>query len=393
MVESTTIKQQFTLDGTTRQFDFTFPTMPSYPEYIKAIALTGSTENELTYTTHYTVTVSSDGIGGTLWLVDAGAISKGTLTIYRETDNLQESDYDDYNQFPANTLERDIDRRTFVAQELAEKAGRTLMLPISATVGVNTTLPLPQSSKLIGWNSDADGLINYDEAQAVLPAINSGYAGYILKVNAEGTGYDLSNKLNGLSFYGQNLIVESADIIIQNNVGGGGAIICESVHTSLLKVGTHSVTGISTSGTLAGDSNSNLVTEKAVKTYVDAQASSAQFKVGYFTRDLSVAAGTQSVTGVGFQPKAVIFFASPNTDGLVSSAGVDDGSSHGSKYTKDNSGIKFNHNEGYSLYLRTGSGTYQVGYISSMDADGFTITWVKAGSPTGTYYIQYLAMG
>ena len=42
------------------------------------------------------------------------------------------------------------------------------------------------------------------------------------------------------------------------------------------------------------------------------QYSDARFKVGSFTRDMSVATGTQAVTGVGFQPKFIIFLTGQN---------------------------------------------------------------------------------
>lgn len=160
-VESSDRKSQSTLDGTTTEFDFTFRALPGSPTDIKCSALTGSTNTLLAYTTHYTATVSTDGLGGTVWLVNAAAVSKGTLTIYRETTNLQESDYDDYNQFPANTLEGDIDRRTLVDQEQSEDLGRTLKLPVSSTI-TGLVLPTPSAGKGLKWSADALSMTNTD---------------------------------------------------------------------------------------------------------------------------------------------------------------------------------------------------------------------------------------
>jgi microcystin-dependent protein len=130
------------------------------------VTLAGA-DTELTYTTDYTVAVNSDGIGGVVTLVDPAAVGTGTLTVYRTTTNKQESDYDDWNQFPADTIETDLDIRTMISQEQSEELDRTLKLSISSSA--NSDLPYPESNKLIGWNGDADGLANFTaDAGAVL---------------------------------------------------------------------------------------------------------------------------------------------------------------------------------------------------------------------------------
>ncbi len=162
-VSNTASTASFSLNQTTSTFTFTFRALTSTPTDIKAIITTNSTNQTLAYTTDYTVAVDADGVGGVLTLVSPATHSKGTLTVYRDTTNLQESDYDDYNQFPADTLETDLDKRTLVSQEQAEKFTRTLLLPITVT-GVSTTLPIPVAQKVIGWSVGALSLCNYDNA-------------------------------------------------------------------------------------------------------------------------------------------------------------------------------------------------------------------------------------
>jgi len=157
-VDTTARKQSFTLDGVTDTFDFTFRALAATD--ILAIATTGGTDTNLTYTTDYTVALESDGVGGTLTLVSAASTGTGTLTVYRTTTNKQESDYEDYNQFPADTLEEDLDRRTLVSQELSETNNRTVTLAITASSGTSTTLPTPSTDKIVGWNTAADALEN-----------------------------------------------------------------------------------------------------------------------------------------------------------------------------------------------------------------------------------------
>ena len=167
-VSSTTRKQQFTLNQVTDEFDFTFRALPDVPTDIKSQVTTNGTTYSLVYTTDYTVSVESDGNGGTLTLVNAAAVSKGTITVYRETTNTQTSDYDDYNQFPSDTLEEDLDIRTFVSQEAAEDLVRAFKLSVSQdTTLVDTTMPPPAGTKTFGWNSAGDAIINYDNPGVV----------------------------------------------------------------------------------------------------------------------------------------------------------------------------------------------------------------------------------
>jgi len=116
--------------------------------------------------------------------------------------------------------------------------------------------------------------------------------------------------------------------------------------------------------------------------------SHTRFKVGSFTRDLSAAAGDQQVTGVGFEPKAVVFIGSVNAT-VPFSVGVSDATTNGAvalngaftNWTIDN----------YCIILVSSSGNYQQAVVKSFDSDGFTMTWSKINSPSGSAKIYYLA--
>jgi len=159
-VSTTERKQQFVLDGVTEDYTFTFRALTSTPEDIKCSVTTAGTTTVLTYTTQYSVAINSDGVGGAVSLVSASTIGLGTLTVYRETTNKQESDYDDYNQFPADTIETDLDRRTMVDQEQTEILDRCIKFPVESTTK-DIDLPEPVAANLIGWNAVGDGLKNY----------------------------------------------------------------------------------------------------------------------------------------------------------------------------------------------------------------------------------------
>lgn len=114
--------------------------------------------------------------------------------------------------------------------------------------------------------------------------------------------------------------------------------------------------------------------------------------VGTTTRDTDTATGTQAVTGVGFQPQAVFFIAGTQSEDEMS-FGFDDGTTATSASTSD--GDAGNNNWAMmatvSINDVEATSTYYRGNIDSLDSDGFTISWTKTGSPTGTIAIYFLA--
>jgi len=113
--------------------------------------------------------------------------------------------------------------------------------------------------------------------------------------------------------------------------------------------------------------------------------------VGTFTRSMAEVAGTQEITGVGFQPKNLLFLF--NVAGN-SAAGI------GLDNTSIFRSIINYHNitstvwtyvswASISVYMSLGN-NYQ-GKVTTLGANGFTITWAKEGSPTGTITVNYIA--
>jgi len=194
-VNSTTRKQSFTLDAINDAFDFTFPALVGAEGDIKVVSSTLGTDTMLVYATDYTVEINTDGDGGTVTLDDPSAVGYGTLTVYRETTNLQESDYEDYNQFPADTLERDLDRRTMIDQEQAEVIGRSVKVAITSDI---TALELPSAApgKGILWNAAGDGLqnsaIDIDDYETELAAATAEASGYANDADVSATASEAS---------------------------------------------------------------------------------------------------------------------------------------------------------------------------------------------------------
>lgn len=120
--------------------------------------------------------------------------------------------------------------------------------------------------------------------------------------------------------------------------------------------------------------------------------SDTRFKVGSFTRDTSLASGTQEVTGIGFTPKTVIFMSL--VDGAVGSSwGFDPTTGAGFKTLLDYHVITANSwsVNSFSIQRTSSASDVYTGKITATSSNSFTITWTKTGSPTGTLEILYLA--
>jgi hypothetical protein len=115
---------------------------------------------------------------------------------------------------------------------------------------------------------------------------------------------------------------------------------------------------------------------------------------GSLTRDVSLATGDISVTGVGFLPSAIIFFMGDNGSSAYKASWgfVDENLNQKVSYTIASPVGEITTSSTICIrYIVTGS-DYMNGAVISFDADGFTITFTKVGSPTGTAAITYLAL-
>lgn len=122
-----------------------------------------------------------------------------------------------------------------------------------------------------------------------------------------------------------------------------------------------------------------------------AQTPGANFFIGNTTRDLSLATGTQAITGVGFKPRAVLILAGKQNTNTLSLGWA----------TSSASGYVFNNIPGGGLWWVdsgavgiqiTGVADQQAIALQSMDSDGFTLSWTKTGAPSGATVITYLAI-
>lgn len=137
-VETTKNKTDKQVMGSyTYDFDFDCllqdPTEEDAKQAVKVTITDGVQEYPLTYGTDYSVALNSNGFGGTVTVTDAKD-SSWQIIVYREYDLTQGSEYQDYNAFPAKTLEGNMDKSVMLAQQLQEQVNRCVKMQITSDI-------------------------------------------------------------------------------------------------------------------------------------------------------------------------------------------------------------------------------------------------------------------
>lgn len=149
-------------------FPFTFSVFSAADVYAVQLNTVTSVESPLTLGVDYTVTLNADqsaNPGGTLTLT-AGPLATGlTLTLTTAVTPLQLTDLTNQGGFYPRVITRAFDKLTVLVQQILERLGRSLTLPLSTPANVSTALPVPEANKALVWNSTATGLANYDASQ------------------------------------------------------------------------------------------------------------------------------------------------------------------------------------------------------------------------------------
>ena len=135
---------------------FNFRALTAFPNYIQVsvVALTGGTVTALSYSTQYTVSINSSGVGGTVTISPTFG-SNYNYVVSRKTAILQSSNYTDYNAFPASTLENNLDQLTMIEQEFNTNQLLTFSYPIGTSNTYSTIIPVPSIGTVLG--SDPTG--------------------------------------------------------------------------------------------------------------------------------------------------------------------------------------------------------------------------------------------
>lgn len=120
---------------------------------------------------------SIDLIGSGTHLTAGKLKDQYRLTIRFKTPLVQETDLRNQGSFFAETHEDVFDRLLKISQQQQDELDRSIKLPETvAAAGVDTNLPVPVASKVIGWNEAGDGLRNLDPSEVATLAAIGNYA-------------------------------------------------------------------------------------------------------------------------------------------------------------------------------------------------------------------------
>jgi hypothetical protein len=150
----------FTGNNVATAFPFTFKVFAAAD--VQVVREIAGIESVLVLNTDYTVSLNGNqntNPGGTVTL-SAPLATGQTLVLTSAIENLQPTDLTNQGGFYPRVINDALDRATIQIQQLSGQVGRSLKLPVTGPAGVSTELPLPEVSKVIGWNESATGLTN-----------------------------------------------------------------------------------------------------------------------------------------------------------------------------------------------------------------------------------------
>ena len=189
-----------------------------------------------------------------------------------------------------------------------------------------------------------------------------------------------------------NTGTEDAKIVTPKAIADSDTVLKDKTQILTSKTLTSPVINTSLSGTaildednMASDSATKVPTQQSVKAYVDGKTFSLSSKLIKFTKDVSVA-GDVSTTGVGFTPTTIHFMTGANTS--IECKGFSDSSKTAGCVYTDSGHVTYFYDSAF--YISPSGGTAAIAIVKSYDADGFTLTWSKTGSPTGTFTLYAL---
>lgn len=289
-ISSETAKNTYAGDGIQTSFAFSFPILAEGHLKVEIKDVNGTLTTKV-IVTDYTVNGTGNDTGrtnyssGNIVFVTA-PLSTDTVIITRDVPLTQETDYVENDTFPAETHEEALDKLTMINQQQTEELDRTVKVD-PAVSGFDSTLPTPAADKYLRYNSAADKI------EAVALTTGAGIEN-VADDPSPGLGGDL--ELNDFNFVDSNAnemveFVETASAVnhieVENQTATNAPKIRAKgddtdidleltgkgtgvVDLNKLKVNSgQEVDEVSTDGTLAGNSDTALPTEQAVKTYVD----------------------------------------------------------------------------------------------------------------------------
>lgn len=154
-------------NGTATDFAFNFKVFDETD--VRAIRTSpNGGDTDLVQPTNFSVILNADqdeDPGGIVRLTAALA-NDFDLTIVSNIPQTQPVDWQSQGRFSPEAMNDGLDRNTALVQQLSERLGRTITLPVTSQLD-GVELPAPQANQLIAWNADGSGLSLLDPADVI----------------------------------------------------------------------------------------------------------------------------------------------------------------------------------------------------------------------------------
>ena len=196
-VSSEINRVNYTCNGTTTVYNYTFKIYEDNDVLVAKKDASGIQTN-LILNSDYTVTGAGSASGTVVLTAGSKCASGYTLSLLRNVEFTQETDYVEGDTFPADSHETALDKITILAQQNAEELNRTLKVQESSTL---TNLKVPVvANRVIGWDSAGTGITTYGTTVAQSAEIDT----------LENHGGSLNQAITDIGSGSQTLFCDSA---------------------------------------------------------------------------------------------------------------------------------------------------------------------------------------
>lgn len=369
-------------NGVKTAFDFPFKIYNVTD--VKVYKITNATEARelMVYGDDYTVSISQPvqtAEGGTVTFLVAPTSDEDSF-IERDLPYTQATNIPAVGGIREEQIEKGLDKLCILILQLLKKVQLSLKL-VSSSTFVDLTVPDPESGKILAWKADETGLENVSQEVTETQYPGAISAGLDAAKPASPSTKDIYLAIDTQKLYfcyGSSTWTEYKELTSSNLK----AILTALTTVTIATGDSIPILDVSDSGNLKIGLVSDIIS--GLMKFTD-----TRFAISNFTRDIATASGTQAVTGVGFTPKALILLGV--IDGTtITSFGAHSATTGGAVFQRGSAGGFF---ASGALQFQTNSTPDQAfASVQSMDADGFTLSWTKQNSPTGTATIIYLAL-
>ena len=157
-ISSTTVKNSYSGDGSTTQFNYTFKIFADSDLQV-IIRSAAGTETVKTITTHYTVAGAGNANGGSITFTSGNIpTSTETVVLRRAVPQTQAIDYIANDPFPAESHEEGLDRATMTTQQIQEELDRSIKLSRTNTMTSTefTVGATERANKILAFDSSGE---------------------------------------------------------------------------------------------------------------------------------------------------------------------------------------------------------------------------------------------